>query len=98
MGWVEAIQKAIDYIEKHLHEAITIEAVAKQANASVFHFQRTFAILTDISVAEYIRRRRLTLAAQELIASNCKIIDLPYKYGYETPEAFSKAFIWIPLK
>ncbi|MFT9847439.1 AraC family transcriptional regulator [Aneurinibacillus sp. REN35] len=92
MGWVEAIQKAIDYIEKNLHEAITIEAVAKQANASVFHFQRTFAILTDISVAEYIRRRRLTLAAQELVATDCKIIDLAYKYGYETPEAFSKAF------
>jgi AraC family transcriptional regulator len=75
-----------------LLEDITIESIAKQANASAFHFQRTFTILTDISVGEYVRRRRLTLAAQELSRTNCKIIDLAYKYGYDTPEAFSKAF------
>ncbi|USG67774.1 helix-turn-helix transcriptional regulator [Brevibacillus ruminantium] len=57
-----------------------------------FHFQRTFLILTDITVGDYIRRRRLTLAAKELISTDGKIIDLAYKYGYETPEAFAKAF------
>ncbi|WP_416825260.1 AraC family transcriptional regulator [Ectobacillus polymachus] len=92
MAWVESIQKSINYIEDHLLEEITIEYIAEQANASVFHFQRTFAILTDIPVGEYVRRRRLTLAAQELASTNCKIIDLAYKYGYDTPEAFSKAF------
>lgn len=92
MGWVESLQKAIDYMEENLLEDITIESIAQQANASVFHFQRTFTILTDLSIAEYLRNRRLTLAAEELSSTDCKIIDLAYKYGYETPEAFSKAF------
>ncbi|MFC3212414.1 AraC family transcriptional regulator [Planomicrobium okeanokoites] len=92
MGWVESLQHAIDYMEVHMEEPVTIEEIAKEANSSIFHFQRTFAILTDCSVAEYLRRRRLTLAAQELSATDQKIIDIAYKYGYDTPEAFSKAF------
>lgn len=92
MVWVESLQAAIDYMEDHLLDDLSIERIAQEANFSVFHFQRTFAILTDISVGEYLRRRRLTLAAYELTSSDTKIIDLAYKYGYETPEAFSKAF------
>lgn len=92
MSWVESLQKAIDYIEQHLLEEISIEQIAQQANSSPFHFQRTFAILTDMTVGEYIRNRRLTLAAQELSHSDCKIIDIALKYGYDTPEAFTKAF------
>lgn len=92
MGWVESLQRAIDWMEEHIEEPVSIEQIARQANSSVFHFQRTFAILTDCSVAEYLRRRRLTLAAQELSATDRKIIDIAYKYGYDTPEAFSKAF------
>lgn len=92
MGWVESIQKALDYLEENLLDDLPIEHIASQANASAFHFQRTFTILTDLSVGEYVRRRRLTLAAQELSRTNCKVIDLAYKYGYDTPEAFSKAF------
>ncbi|MFJ7667404.1 effector binding domain-containing protein [Lysinibacillus sp. NPDC097195] len=92
MSWIESIQKAINYIEEHLHEPITMEHIAQEVNVSVFHFQRTFSILTDMSIADYIRRRRLTLAAQELINTNVKIIDLAYKYGYDSPEAFTKAF------
>lgn len=92
MGWVESLQKAIDYMEEHLLEPIRIEEIALCANTSVSHFQRIFTVLTDISVGDYIRRRRLTLAAHELSKSDHKIIDLAYKYGYETPEAFAKAF------
>ncbi|MFE8698863.1 effector binding domain-containing protein [Cytobacillus sp. FJAT-53684] len=92
MGWVESLQKAIDYMEEFILEDITIEGIAKQANTSEFHFQRTFTILTDVSVGEYLRRRRLSLAAQELSDTDHKIIDLAFKYGYDTPEAFSKAF------
>lgn len=92
MSWLESIMKAIDYMEEHLLEDLSIEEIARQANASAFHFHRTFSILTDTSIGEYIRRRRLTLAAQELSKTNCKMIDLAYKYGYDTPEAFSKAF------
>lgn len=92
MAMVEGMQKAIQYMEEHLLEAISIEEIAEQANLSPFHFQRVFIILTDTSVGEYLRRRRLTLAAQELATSAEKIIDLSYKYGYDSPEAFSKAF------
>ncbi len=92
IGWVESLQKAIEYIEEHLLEPISIESIAKQANVSAFHFQRTFSILTDITVGEYIRRRRLSLAAQELYNTSSKIIDIALKYGYDTPEAFTKAF------
>ncbi|KAA9029445.1 AraC family transcriptional regulator [Niallia endozanthoxylica] len=92
MALVESLQKAIDYMEEHLLDHLTIEEISKRANVSPFHFQRTFMILTDLSVGDYLRRRRLTLAAQELTSTDSKIIDLAYKYGYETPEAFSKAF------
>lgn len=92
MGWVESIQKAINYMEENLLEELSMEKIAKEANSSVFHFQRTFSILTDMSISDYIRRRRLTLAAQELMNTDNKIIDLSYKYGYDTPEAFTKAF------
>lgn len=92
MVWVESLQKAIDYMEAHLLDDLSIENIAKQANASAFHFQRIFTILTGISVGEYVRRRRLSLAVHELSRTNCKIIDIAYKYGYDTPEAFSKAF------
>lgn len=92
MSWVESIQKAINYIEEHLLDDITMEQIAREVNSSVFHFQRTFSILTDMSIADYIRRRRLTLAAQELINTERKVIDLAYKYGYDSPEAFTKAF------
>lgn len=92
MGWLESLQKTIDYMEENLLEPIRIEEIARQANTSVSHFQRLFNVLTDCSVGEYIRRRRLTLAAHEISKCDHKIIDLAYKYGYETPEAFTKAF------
>ncbi|TQR30094.1 AraC family transcriptional regulator [Lysinibacillus sphaericus] len=92
MSWIESIQKAINYIEEHLLDDIIMEQIAREVNSSVFYFQRTFSILTDMSIADYIRRRRLTLAAQELINTEQKVIDLAYKYGYDSPEAFAKAF------
>lgn len=92
MALVQSLQKAIDYMETNLQNEVSIEAIAQQANVSPFHFQRMFMIMTDLSVGEYLRRRRLTMAAQQLLNTDCKIIDLAYDYGYETPEAFTKAF------
>ncbi|MFC7685992.1 GyrI-like domain-containing protein [Ureibacillus sp. GCM10028918] len=93
MSWVDSIQKAIDYIEMHLLDSdLSVEQIAKASHSSAFHFQRTFSILTDSTIGDYIRRRRLTLAAQDLVNTNDKIIDIAYKYGYETPESFAKAF------
>ncbi|MEK5441075.1 AraC family transcriptional regulator [Fredinandcohnia sp. FSL W7-1320] len=92
MSWLESLQNAIDYMEDHLLDDVSIEEISSHANASPFHFQRTFSILTDITVGDYLRRRRLTLAAEELSRTDTKIIDLAYKYCYDTPEAFTKAF------
>ena len=92
MAWVESLQKAINYMEDHLLDEIKIEDIAFQANASSFHFQRTFSVLTNVSVGDYLRRRRLTLAAEELLRTEEKVIDIANKYGYDTPEAFTKAF------
>lgn len=92
MSWTDFLQKAIDFMERHLLEDLTIERIAKEAHASPFHFQRTFSILTDMSVGDYLRKRRLTLAAEELCRTDAKVIDLAMKYGYDTPESFAKAF------
>lgn len=92
MEWLTRFNKAIDYIEEHLQEKIDYVEVAKCACCSVYHFQRMFSFITDISLSEYVRRRRLTLAALELQNSPIKIIDLSMKYGYDSPEAFARAF------
>lgn len=92
MAMVKLLQKAIDYMEAHLLEDITIKDIAKQVHLSPYHFQRTFVILTDVTLGEYLRRRRLTKAAHELCNTDTKVIDLAYKYGYKTPESFAKAF------
>ncbi|AET67135.1 hypothetical protein Desor_1478 [Desulfosporosinus orientis DSM 765] len=91
MDWLQAMNKAIDYLEGTLTEKLNIEAVAKLALTSPFHFQRMFHMITGLTVAEYRRRRRLTLSAQEIMLGE-KVIDVALKYGYETPEAFTKAF------
>src|SRR5690625_2014370 len=92
MTLVESIQKAIEYMEENLLDDITIKDIAKIAHMSPYHFQRSFMILTDMSVKEYLSRRRLTKSAQELSSTNMRVTDLAYKYGYDTPESFSKAF------
>ncbi len=92
MDWIDAIQKAIDYIEDHLTEKIDYNEVAKQAYSSSFHFQRIFGITCGFTLGEYIRKRRLTLAGHDLLNNKTKIIDIALKYGYETPESFSRAF------
>ncbi|PUB16606.1 AraC family transcriptional regulator [Paenisporosarcina sp. OV554] len=92
MNWIDALQRSIDYLENHLESPFKMEDAAAEANVSVFHFQRIFLVLTDMSVMEYVRRRRLTLAAQELALTNVRVIEVALKFGYETPEAFAKAF------
>ena len=91
MDWLDSMNKAIEYLEANITEKLDIEKVAKIGLSSTFHFQRMYHMITGITIAEYIRRRRLTLAAQDIISGE-KIINVAYKYGYETPEAFTKAF------
>lgn len=92
MDWIQGIQRAIDYVEENMTEEIDFEEVAKQAYSSSFHFQRVFHILCGFSLGDYIRMRRLSLAGEELSKGNAKIIDTAMKYGYDTPESFSRAF------
>ena len=92
MELVESLNFALQYIERHLLEEADSEKAAKHVGLSRFYLERTFAALTGMSVSEYIRARRLTLAAQELLTDDPKVIDLALKYGYDTPESFTKAF------
>lgn len=92
MNSMDRINSAIDYIEAHIAEEIDLQEVAKRACCSVYHFQRMFSYITDLSLSEYIRRRRLTLAAFDLRDRNMKVVDVAAKYGYHSPEAFSRAF------
>ena len=92
MTWFERMNNALDYIENNLDNDIDLNEIAKIACQSVSNFQRMFSIIADIPLSVYIRRRRLTLAALELQNTNIKIIDLALKYGYDSPEAFTRAF------
>ncbi|MBM7614936.1 AraC family transcriptional regulator [Alkaliphilus hydrothermalis] len=92
MEYLSRLNASIDYLEKNIEDKLNIDEVAKMALTSKFHFQRMFHMVTGVSVAEYVRRRRLTLAAQKLATSDVKVIDVALKYGYQTPESFSKAF------
>ncbi|MGY0691271.1 AraC family transcriptional regulator [Virgibacillus sp. FSP13] len=92
---MEGLQKmldCIDYMESNLDNDLFIDDIAAIACMSKFHFQRMFNMLTGYTVSEYIRNRRITVAAQELVHSNSKVIDVAMKYGYESPESFTKAF------
>ena len=90
---IQAIGRAVDYIEKNILTDLTSEAIASQAHMSSFQFQRIFSILCGVTLGEYIRNRRLSLAAEEIKSTNAKIIDTALRYNYETHEGFSRAFI-----
>lgn len=92
MEWTKMLNDAIEYIENNITEDLTCEDVAEQIYLSGFHFHRTFSILTGMTLGDYIRNRRLSLAAQELLTGKDKVIDIALKYGYQTPESFTKAF------
>ncbi|MDL2250601.1 AraC family transcriptional regulator [Lachnospiraceae bacterium OttesenSCG-928-J05] len=92
MRWTECISDAIGYIEEHMTEEITIAEIAGAVNLSPFYFQKGFAMLCDFTVADYIRSRRLALAGSELMATDAKIIEIALKYGYDSPDSFTKAF------
>lgn len=92
METVINIQRAIDYIEDNILDELKFDVIASQAFMSSHHFQRLFSMICNIPLGDYIRNRRLSLAAAEIKISNTKIIDIAFKYGYETPESFSRAF------
>lgn len=92
MDSLKNMNGAIKFIEENLTNEIDFKEVARLAYCSEYHFKRMFSFLAGISLSEYIRRRRLTLAAFELKNSNIKVIDIAIKYGYSSPDSFARAF------
>lgn len=92
MSWIEKIQEAVDYIENNLLEELSVEVIGKAIKYSSSSFQHLFSAITGYSVMEYVRFRRLSCAADELTGGRVTVTEIAFKYGYDTVEAFSKAF------
>lgn len=93
MDLLKDMNIAMKYIEENLTNEIDFKLVARLAHCSEYHFKRMFSFLAGITLSEYIRRRRLSLAAFELHKSNVKVIDVAMKYGYNSPDSFTRAFL-----
>ncbi len=91
MEWIEGLNETIRYIEAHLTEEIDYAQLGRIACCSAYHYQRMFAYMAGVSLGEYIRRRKMSLAAVDLLAGE-KVVDAALKYGYQSPTAFNRAF------
>lgn len=92
MEWIAAMQQAITYMEEHLMEEISYEDAAKQVHTSSYEFYRAFSFLTGMTANADVHNRRLSLEGREIVEIDTKITDIAMKYGYETPESFTKTF------
>lgn len=91
LNWKTLIENAINYIEMNLNDKLEYKQIAAQAYSSEYHFQRMFSYITGYTLGEYIRNRRLYLAALDILKGE-KIIDVAFKYDYDNPDSFAKAF------
>lgn len=95
MDWNEKLQEIIDYVEQHLQreqKPINPQEIARIAGCSIDFFQKVFSYMNGISFADYIRSRKLTLAGYDLKSTKQRVIDISYRYGYDSPTSFTKAF------
>ncbi len=92
MEWIERLNNAISYIEEQLTTEIDYERLGQIACCSSYHFQRMFTYMAGITLSEYVRRRKMSLAAVDLKSADAKVIDVALKYGYNSPTAFNRAF------
>ena len=92
MDWISRLNKAIAFMEERMTEEIDYQNVAKIAGCSSYHFQRMFSYIANVPLSEYIRRRKMSLAAIDLQTGDEKVIDVALKYGYTSPTAFHRAF------
>jgi len=92
MDYLEIIHSAIDYIEEHLTDEISLQDISGEAGLSPYHFHRIFHGITGNTVSEYIRERRLSLASDDLVSSKKRIIEISVEYGFESQESFTRAF------
>ena len=92
MEWIERFNNVINYIEENITQQIDYGEIAKIACCSSYHFQRMFTYMAGIPLSEYIRKRKMSLAAVDLQSGNEKVIDIAGKYGYNSPTAFNRVF------
>ena len=92
MEWIHRLNQSMNYIEEHLTDEIDYEQLGRIACCSTYHYQRMFSYMAGITLAEYIRRRKMSLAAVDLQSGDARIIDIAEKYGYRSPTAFNRAF------
>lgn len=92
MEWLEGVNQALEYIEEHLDDEINYDEISKKACLSKTGLQKLFLFATSMTLTEYIRKRRLSMAAIELSKGEKKVIDIALKYGYESPSSFTRAF------
>ena len=92
MDWIERLNEAIRYMEENLTGEIEYDKLGQIACCSAYHFQRMFTYIAGMPLSEYIRRRKMSLAAVDLQGGQAKIIDVAAKYGYTSPTAFNRAF------
>lgn len=86
------LNKVVEYIENNLEEQIDLKVISKMIGMSEYTFQRIFSVIAGISLADYIRNRRLSSAGQELVINQEKIVDIAVKYQYNNATSFSRAF------
>ena len=92
MDYVVRVFNAIEYIEQLLPNTADLKDIAKKANMSPYHFHKVFTSITGETVGKYCQKRRLTLAAERLTSSNCKILDIALEHGYDSQGTFGRAF------
>ncbi len=92
MEWMKAIGDSIQYVEAHILDDISIEDISARVFVSPYYFQKGFSMMCGFTISEYIRNRRLTLAGREIATNDESIIDIALKYGYDSPDSFTKAF------
>ena len=92
MNWISDIRDSLAYIEEHLTGELTVDEIAARLYVSPFYFQKGFSMMCGMSVGEYIRNRRLSMAGSEMLSTNQRVIDIAMKYGYDSPDSFTKAF------
>lgn len=92
MNVYTSLNQMIDYIESHLTDNIDYQILAKFLGINVYTMERFFSLLTNVTITEYIRNRKLSMSFYDLYYKQDKIIDVALKYGYENPTSFSRAF------
>ena len=89
---ISTVQDAIDYIEENMHEDLAIESVAANSYMSTSALYKVFSAVFDTTIKDYIRKRRLSLSAYDLVHTNMSVLDIAIKFQYGTYESYSRAF------